>query len=129
MYAKKFLSGERDLFNKDEVIEWMSSKDECPTTETVTGNSQQYSVLNPSIASSSDTESDEGERFSLQQGLELGSKYLQFLEKQSFVTEQELMTVHRVQKKKIRSKTKITKTNSKFINVCKKVNLYLNKSI
>jgi hypothetical protein len=43
------------------------------------------------------------------EGIALGYKYINFLQKQNCITEQELMTVHRLQEKLLKNKSKIFK--------------------
>jgi hypothetical protein len=90
-----------------ELVTWLSSTDEAPTTQSVTGSEIIDIVLNQ--IDNSDTESDEeGENVTYDEGIALGYKYLNFLPKQNCITEQELMTVHRLQENRLK-KSKIFK--------------------
>ncbi len=64
-----------------ELVTWLSSTDEAPTTQSVTGSEIIDIVLNQ--IDNSDTESDEeGENVTYDEGIALGYKYLNFLPKQ-----------------------------------------------
>ena len=68
------------------------------------------SVLNPTdVNSGSDTESDEEVKISHEEGLSIEYKYLEFLWKQHYISEQETMTIERLQKKIIENKPTLSK--------------------
>lgn len=88
--------------SEDDLVAWMDSQDEILESQKVTDAEIISSVLN-SEETDSDTESDiEEEKIVFDEVLSLGDKYLSYLEKptlRNFVTDQEILTVRRLQNK------------------------------
>lgn len=93
---------------EEAVSEWLECEDEAPTIESITDAEIISSVLDTNDSDSEDSESDTDEnKINYEQGLELGYKYVTFLQQQSYITEQEIMTINRIQKKIIDNKPKL----------------------
>lgn len=89
-------------FQADDITDWIMSVDEHPVTNQLTDHEIISNVLGPSQSdqSDSDTDSDsEVEKITFSQGLALGDQYLKFLEQQSCVSQQDIMSIYRLQEK------------------------------
>jgi len=115
--------------NEYAMEDWFS-KENSTSKQTISDNEIIANVLKSEL-SDSDTESDyEEEKVTFSHGIELGDQYLKFLEKQSVVTQQEIMTVYRLQQKLRREKFKVLKQPtivSAFANVKDKCRKESNK--
>jgi hypothetical protein len=121
MYAKATLNSVPSfLGEEDDVTEWLC-EDEPAEIETVTDQEIIDSVVKQTDFDSEDTESDdEGVKITYEEGLRLGYKYLEFLQKQNCISEQEIMTVNRIQKKLIDNKPRLKQAN--LLSMFKKLN-------
>ena len=97
----------RDQFanlKEEKVLEFLQNDEESEiVSHHLTDAEIISSVLTKQGENDSDTESDtqeeEEQKLSITEGLSIGEKYLKFLETQDCVSEQELLTVHRLQQK------------------------------
>ena len=121
-YAKKSSCKVTEILDDDEIFNWITSNDEIPSTEILTDEEIISTALNPEDSSSEETESDEeAEKISLEQGLAVGENYLNFLLQQDFISEQEIMTVRRIQEKINNHKNKTLKQTT-ILQLFKKQN-------
>lgn len=88
-----------ESINENFIVNLLTSDDNTSVTEHVTDEEIISSVLSPTDATDSETDSEceISEKISIDQGLALGKQYLNFLEQHSCISQQELMTVHRMQ--------------------------------
>jgi hypothetical protein len=114
LYAKKKCEG-KPLYEEENIIDWILNEDE-PVECQMTDEEIIQSVLKPTNEEDSDSDSDaETEKILFDEGLQLGEKYLKFLEQQKCVTDQEVMLLYNIQKKlrlehpKILKQTTLTK--------------------
>lgn len=98
-YAKNTVENIPPFLEKENLTQQLECTDEAPVTQSLTDEEIIASVLNPTDANSY-TESDEEEiKTTHGEGLALGYKYLEFFQKQDYVSQQEIMTIERLQKK------------------------------
>lgn len=120
-YAKSTLNNVPLCLEEEAVSEWLECLDEAPTIESMTDAEIISSVLDANDSESEDSDCDIDEnKINYEQGLELGYKYVTFLQQQSFITEQEIMTINRIQKKIIENKPKLKQTT--ITSMFKKIN-------
>ena len=120
-YAKKSSCKVTEILDDDEIFNWITSNDEIPSTEILTDKEIISTALNPEDSSSEETESDEeAEKISLEQGLAVGESYLNFF-LQYLISEQEIMTVRRIQEKINNHKNKTLKQTT-ILQLFKKQN-------
>jgi hypothetical protein len=94
-----------DFLNEEVIVEWF---DEVVGTTSVTDDEIIANVLGDKDCaddSETDSETETGsKKITMSEGLELGDRYLTFLEQQKFVTPSELMFLQRLQDKISREK-------------------------
>lgn len=93
---------------EDFIQDLLTAEDSTSVTEHVTDAQIISSILNPNESNDSETESESetNEKIPIDRGLAIGKEYLNFLEQQSCISQQELMTVHRMQDRLIKLKFK-----------------------
>lgn len=96
-------------FQEDDLQEWINIDDELPVVSCLSDSEIAESVLNNSEALESDDEDEdktEQEKVTLEECITLSKKLIAALEKQSCVTEQEILQIYRIQDKLIKEKPK-----------------------
>lgn len=96
--------------HEESILEFLTTNDEPQIVNHMTDNEIITSVLRPEDQNS-DTESDgeNEDKISVSDGISLGEKYLKFLEMQDSITEQEVLTVYRIQQKLMAKRSKVLK--------------------
>ncbi|KMQ82192.1 jerky-like protein [Lasius niger] len=112
---------------KQEITEYLCADSDPPAINHMSDDKIISSVLNSEINdhSDSETDSDDGvteKRITMEEGINLGYQYLKFLESQKCVTEQELMTISRLQQKLSKEKANVLK-QATIEQMFKKANL------
>lgn len=114
LYAKKNCEGE-PLYEEENIVDWILNEDESAECQ-MTDEEIIQSVLGPTNEEDSDSDSDaDTNRILFDEGLELGEKYLKFLEQQKCITDQEVMLLYNIKKKlrlehpKVLKQTTLTK--------------------
>ncbi|XP_048385233.2 LOW QUALITY PROTEIN: jerky protein homolog [Stegostoma tigrinum] len=95
--------------NEEDILTWLNCEDNTSVVQQVTSSETIQVVLHRKSEDSDNSNEEDnatGEKITLEEGISLASRFIRFLEQQSFVSQQDIMHVHRIQEKLISEQPK-----------------------
>ncbi|XP_072324184.1 jerky protein homolog [Scyliorhinus torazame] len=100
-YAKQMQSVDLD---KQDIVTWLNGEDAAPGVQQATDSEIIEGVLEPQSEDidNRNKEDNFSNEINVEEGINLASRFIRFLEQQSFISHQDVMHVHRIQEKLIK---------------------------
>ncbi|XP_041045228.1 tigger transposable element-derived protein 2-like [Carcharodon carcharias] len=107
-YAKRMQSDIGIDLDEQDIVTWLNCEDDASFVQQVTDSEIIEVVLQPKSedTDNSDEEDNVPDQIKMEEGINLASRFIHFLEQQSFISQQDVMHVHRIREKLIKEQPK-----------------------
>ncbi|XP_072426251.1 transcription termination factor 3, mitochondrial isoform X1 [Chiloscyllium punctatum] len=95
--------------DEEDILAWLNGEDNTSVVQQVTDSEIIEGVLHYKSEDSDNSDEEDnvtGDKITLEEGISLASRFIRFLEQQSFVSQQDVMHIHRIQEKLINEQPK-----------------------